>query len=122
MFFIETKANTFLITCQISINASGKVSSFQLAGQGISFTDTSYETICWLDSVASEMFKVKVRFNFDFFFLLLYDCDFLILLMLLRVFISAPQEESIPCCTLRKEELRSVICLVPQCVSATASL
>lgn len=75
----------FLVVCQISINGSGKVSSLQLAGQDTSLTNMCYEATCWLDSVASEVFKIKVRFNFGLFFFLqfffFYECDFIALLM-----------------------------------------
>lgn len=51
--------------CQISINdinVSGKVSSLPLAGEDTSFTNMEYEATCLLGSVASEVFKMKVKF------------------------------------------------------------
>lgn len=74
MLFVGIKANyvSYWIVCQISINdinVCGKVSSSPLAGEDTCFTSMDYEATCWLDSVASEVFKIKVRFVWGLFFL-----------------------------------------------------
>lgn len=38
-------------------NVSGKVSSLPLTGEDTCFTNMGYEATCWLDSMASEVFK-----------------------------------------------------------------
>lgn len=73
------------------------------------------EATCWLDSVASEVFKIKVRFSYVlgllccrlglvWFWFFPCGCDFTALLI--RCFlIFAPQEDSIPYCILKKAKL-----------------
>lgn len=120
MFFCRNKGqlHMFLVVCQISIkniNVSGRVSSLALPGEDTCFTNTGYEATCWLDSVASEVFRIKVRFNFVWGVLCFgvclfwvcffsYECDFIALLICCFL-IFALQEDSIPHCTLKKAKL-----------------
>lgn len=94
----------FLFVCQISINhinISGKVSSLPLAGEDTCFTNMGYEATCWLDNVASEVFKMKVKFNLVLgllcFEVCLFPCECNFIALLIGCFlIFAPEEESIP--------------------------
>lgn len=93
----RNKGQMFLLVYQISINdtnVSGKVSSLPLAGEDTCFTNMGCVATCWLDSVAGEVFKMKVRFNFVLgllcfgvclfgvcFFFFPCECDFIALLI-----------------------------------------